>query len=179
VEVARAWPLGGGYRFRPGLRDGEADNPRDPEHDGTGADLRWRGEVVARGAPDGATYCCGLTLALLWRVLGDAVDDLDDAPGLLASWFCPTIGHGGVVEALVARGLGTEVEPNLAVPGDFCQFWRSTSADAPSGHSVLFLGWTDSGELRYWSSQAATHGVGVREEAPGPEWVLRFVRFGV
>lgn len=179
VADALAWPSGGGYRFQPGAPDGPGDNPRDPHHDGTGHGLRWRGEPVTRGADDGATYCCGVTLALVWRALGEAVDMLDDAPGLVSCWFCPTVGHGGVVEALVRWGLGTEVEANLAAPGDLCQFWRSTSPEAPSGHSVLFLGWEEDGGLRYWSSQASTDGIGVRVEVPGPEWEIRFVRLGV
>ncbi len=178
VALATAWPTGGGYAFEPGARMGPEHNPRDPEHDGTGVNLHWRGEGVARGHTDGATYCCGVTLGLVWQTLGANVDAIDDVSAFIDTWFCPTIGHGGCVDALVNWGLGTEVEANLAVPGDLCQFWRNTSSEAASGHSVLFLGWEDGDRVRYWSSQASTNGVGVKVETIGAEWDLRFARLG-
>jgi len=100
---------------------------------------------------------------------------------LVADWFCPTMGHSGVVAALVARGLGVEVALEEARPGDLCQFWRSVDLARPSGHSVIFLGLEVRGGvqiLRYWSSQQATGGVGRHAEAIGPDWSVHLVRVG-
>ncbi len=168
---------GGGYRFEPSAREATSPtNPRDPAHDGVTRDLRHRGEVVARAAPDGATFCCGVTFEA-WLDAGPAVAELPPAElrAMLADWFCPVMGHPGAAEALVVRGLGRRVTLRAARPGDLCQFWRSTELSAPSGHSVVFLDHS-AGVLTYWSSQRATHGVGVHREVVGPCWELHLAR---
>lgn len=181
LAAAQALPQGRGYRFRPGPRAGPTDptNPRDPEHDGVTADLSYAGERVAVAAPDGATYCCGVTFEAWLRAWGEApipgCPDGESVRRLVADWFCPTMGHAGVRAALVRRGLGTAVARDEARPGDLCQFWRSTDLAKPSGHSVVFLGW-DGDVVRYWSSQPATQGVGVHREVVGPGWEVHLVR---
>ncbi len=104
--------------------------------------------------------------------------DADELRALLADWFCPTMGHSGVVDALVSRGLGRRVALDDARPGDLCQFWRRTELANPSGHSVLFLGFEGPGpdRIRYWSSQGATGGVGVHVESIDPGWQIHLVR---
>ena len=129
-----------------------------------------------RRAPgDGATFCCGVTFEA-WFDAGPPPDaTAAEVRDLVADWFCPTLGHEGVVAGLVARGLGRRVALAEARPGDLCQFWRTVDPARPSGHSVVFLSF-DAGELRYWSSQRATNGIGVHAERVGPEWSVAVVR---
>ena len=187
-----AIPQGGGYRFDPRPSGSDSDeNPRDRHYDGVSRDVWVGGERVARSAADGATYCCGVTFevfahawarwceqqgvpARLGELVGEPLHDF------VTTWFCPTTGHLGVVEALVSSGLGFRVKAAEARSGDFCQFWRSTDPSRASGHSVVFLGWEDSERtwLRYWSSQAVTGGVGVHRECVGEGWTIGFARAG-
>ena len=164
-----------GYKFEPASRDPRSPvNPRDPGYDGVEADVIYRGQRVARARDDGATYCCGVTFEIFARAWpeDETIGDLD-APGIrsmIADWFCPTMGHSGVVAALVDRGLGVEIGEHEARAGDFCQFWRSVDLEKPSGHSVVFLGF---GER---ASQPATNGVGPHSEIIGPDWEIHLVR---
>ncbi len=181
----------GAYRFTPGPSASPTDNPRDAEHDGTGEDLVAAGRVFARGAADGATYCCGFVLAVTFRAWrrwsaeqGEAMLwNLLDPPALdalVVDWFCPTVGHGGVVDALVARGWGLEVSAETAVAGDLIQFWRSH--EPPSGHQAVLIGLARNEEgdtvVTYHSSQRATGGPGETSEVLGPDWEMRIVRVG-
>lgn len=178
-----------GYQFEPASRDPRSPiNPRDPGYDGVEADVMYRGERVARARGDGATYCCGVTFEIFMRAWvawsgAEVVGDLDasDVRALIADWFCPTMGHSGVVSALVDRGLGVQIAQEHAQPGDLCQFWRSVDLGKPSGHSVLFLAFgARDGErtLEYWSSQPATGGIGAHTEVIGPGWEIHLVRVG-
>lgn len=193
LDAARALPEGGGYRFEPAPRGhADPDNPRDPSHDGVSRSLVYLGQTFATAAPDGATFCCGVTLEAFfdaWQSWAAAHGvpseipgvDADGIPGLLADWFCPEIGHSGAVDALVARGLGVAVAAEEARAGDLCQFWRRTDLANPSGHSVLFLAWGERAgarTIRYWSSQPATRGIGEHEEVIGPGWEIHLVRVG-
>ncbi|MCB9684891.1 MAG: hypothetical protein H6738_15765 [Alphaproteobacteria bacterium] len=168
---------GGGYRFDPEpRRPTDAVNPRDPLHDGVTRDLLWEGERIARAAPDGATFCCGVTFEA-WLDAGPSLTGVgpSDLRDLLADWFCPVMGHAGAAEALVSRGLGRRTTLRTARPGDLCQFWRTTDLAAPSGHSVVFLDHRD-GWLTYWSSQRATDGVGVHRERIERGWTVHLAR---
>lgn len=176
LAAALALPQGRGYRFDPAPRSPtDPTNPRDPVHDGVSRTLTFRGEVVARAPSDGATFCCGVTFEAWFDAGVPDGATPEELRAALTDWFCPTMGHDGVVTALVSRGWGRRVSLAEARPGDLCQFWRSTSLAAPSGHSVVFLGHRD-GRLRYWSSQRATGGVGVHEEVVGPGWAVHVVR---
>lgn len=176
LAAALALPQGRGYRFRPSPRaPHDPVNPRDPDHDGTSRTLTLAGEVVARGAEDGATYCCGATFEAWFDAGVPAGATAGELRRVVAEWFCPTMGHDGVVSALVARGWGAPVSLAEARPGDLCQFWRSVDLAAPSGHSVVFLG-VEGRRLRYWSSQPATRGIDVHEEEVGPGWKVALVR---
>ena len=189
LEAAQQIPEGGGYRFVPAAREPMSPiNPRDPGYDGVSRDLFIGEQRVARAAGDGVTYCCGVTFEAFFdavqRWMGAWPDELgpDNTRAMIMDWFCPVMGHSGVVDALVRRGLGVRVAEADALPGDLCQFWRSVDLGKPSGHSVVFLGWetSDNGArcLRYWSSQGSTGGVGVHSEVVGPGWDLHFVRVG-
>ena len=192
-EAMEVIPRGQGYRFEPSpLELGSDKNPRDPHYDGVSQDV-WVGhERVARSAPDGATYCCGVTFEVFARAWALGCQEQGASEGLgsltgaqlhefITTWYCPTMGHLGVVEALVGSGLGFRVDPEQAQSGDFCQFWRSTEMPGASGHSVVFLGWEGPKKtsVRYWSSQAATDGVGVYQEPIGEGWTWGFARVGV
>ncbi len=190
LDATRGFLANRGYQFEPASRDPRSPvNPRDPGYDGVEVDLIYDGERVARARGDGATYCCGVTFEVFfraWRTWSDdtKIGDLDGdgVRALIADWFCPTMGHSGVVAALVERGLGTIVPPQEAMAGDLCQFWRSVDLEKPSGHSVLFLGFGErDGErtLEYWSSQPATAGIGTHSEVIGPGWEIHIVRVGV
>jgi len=181
IAGLRRIPTGGDYRFEPVPRVGPEDptNPRDPTHDGVSRELTHRGEVVARAATDGATYCCGVTFEVWFEAAREAgaLDDRgpEELRDLVASWFCPVMGHGGAATALIDAGLGVLVDPADARPGDLVQFWRSVDLSAPSGHSVVFLGW-EGDAMRYWSSQPATGGVGEHSEVPGRDWQVHAAR---
>lgn len=183
VDRLPSYPEGAGYRFQPTPRDpDDPANPRDPDHDGVTRDLDLGGEVLCRAAPDGATYCCGVTLECwldAWRDAGGS-DAGIDAHRLVDEWFCPVMGHPGVHEALIARDLGLAIsDPAEAMPGDLVQYWRRTDLANPSGHSAVFLAWFHDERgtvLRYWSSQPATGGIGIHEEVIGSEWTWFIVR---
>jgi len=151
--------------------------PRDGTYDGTTCDLEYAGAVVARGEAKKRTYCCGLTFEVWLRACEAAakkagkedlrIGDLDPAGlrKLKADWYVATDLRKGPVDALVPRGLGRAIErPADARPGDFVQLWRKNG----SGHSVIFIAWErENGKIvgiRYWSTQPATNGIGVRIE---------------
>jgi hypothetical protein len=183
-----AFPTQTGYLFDPPpLGPDRTLNPRDPAHDGVTANILYGGECIARSASGGQTYCCGVTFELFvdaWRAwsVGDVAGlNASAMQDVLSHWFCPTMGHSGVVHALVSRGLGTAVETDDAQPGDLCQFWRRLQP-TPSGHSVVFLAWRLDGNrrfLRYWSSQTSTNGPGKKEEEVGADWAVHLVRVGI
>lgn len=69
-------------------------------------------------------------------------------------------GYGSHYALVSYAGMGKQVEPREAMPGDFMNIsWKSGI-----GHSVVFLGWlkTDNIQrLAYWSSQKSTNGLGL------------------
>lgn len=67
-------------------------------------------------------------------------------------------GYGNHFALVQYSGMGEQIEPNRARPGDFLNIsWKSGL-----GHSVVFLGWykNEQGkkQLLYWSSQRSTNG---------------------
>jgi hypothetical protein len=68
-------------------------------------------------------------------------------------------GFGTQFALVQYSGMGEEIKPNRARPGDFMNIsWTNGG-----GHSVIFLGWhqnDDGKHLLYWSSQKSTHGMG-------------------
>ena len=69
-------------------------------------------------------------------------------------------GFGNHFALVQYSGMGTEIDPAAARPGDFMNIsWKSGI-----GHSVIFLGWhrneEDKMQLVYWSSQKGTDGLG-------------------
>lgn len=196
LDAIQQLPVDRGYRFTPVPRDPDAlhINPRDPEYDGVSRSLyisspngRTNNDVcIARGSPDGVSYCCGVSFEAWFDALTlvgvdpssvDFRDASDNYLHLVNDWFCPVMGHSGCVVALVKRGWGEVVNLRDAKPGDLCQFWRSVDLDKPSGHSVVFLDYDETlRRLQYWSSQRATNGIGVHEETVTDQWEIHIVR---
>lgn len=150
----------GGYC---GLR--ESGVPEDVVHKGT--------KILTR-TKSGGSYCCGYTFlvavkAAQARGLLDEIEPYQLKP-FQRQWY----GSGEksaeklLVPALVDLGIGDEVRPADAMPGDFVQLWRA--GKVASGHSVIFLRWVRDerdGEIigvRYRSSQMGTSGVGNQDE---------------
>ena len=128
--------------------------------DGTTRDLRIGDTVVARGGP--GNHCVGVTLEVFWRALDRceggvaAALTAEAALDLKRRWYVPELGGRGAAEAITAHGLGAVVALDQAQPGDFVQAWN---VDETMGHSMIFLG-ADDEQLRYWSSQPWTDGIG-------------------
>lgn len=116
----------------------------------------------------------------------------DQLRDVVNTWFCPTMGHDGVVSALLSPpsprlssddtatwALGERVASlEDAQPGDLIQYWRSVDLARPSGHSAVFLHYDPStNALTYWSSQRKTNGIGENVEIIDPAvWELHIVR---
>ncbi|MBI5367729.1 MAG: hypothetical protein HZA54_11885 [Planctomycetes bacterium] len=174
VEVMKAYPTDGTHDYY---------WPKGDNWPGTTCDLVYRGVKVLEADPKGRCYCCGLTFEVFvkawqkWCAARKAEFRIGDLSGeellkLRADWFGSTGDTRRTLQAaLVSRGLGRAVEKlKDARPGDFVQFWRTGG----SGHSVVFLeaGFDSAGaptKLKYWSTQKATRGIGVREERFGGE----------
>jgi hypothetical protein len=74
-------------------------------------------------------------------------------------------GPGSQFALVQYSGMGKEISPKQARPGDFVNInWNNGL-----GHSVVFLGWVVDAEgkksIRYWSSQTGTHGLGDQTSA--------------
>jgi hypothetical protein len=178
LEVLRGYPTDGTHPYH---------WPKSGGWKGCTRDLAYAGELLAAGDPQGRAYCCGLTFEVFleawmrWcrrelrpeRILDS---DLARVRRIQSLWFGSRDDPTCLQRALVANGIGVALDdPEAARPGDFVQFWRNDG----SGHSVVFLAWVRGGRsiagLRYWSTQAATNGIGERTEriGPGPREVDR------
>lgn len=147
-------------------------------YDGCTTDIALKGcGAVMRGEPKGRTFCCGITLEVLYRALGrqrrlpEALTGGTSGTAELFKklWFCRGIGSPGPEEAMLAFGIGRKVRnPDDALPGDFVQIWRHNG----SGHSVIFVDWAYDcrgrrAGMHYWSSNWGTEGIGFAAEPFG------------
>lgn len=143
-------------------------------YDGVTTDVVVDGKVILRGEEKARTYCCGLTLEVLYKAVGILGKTPESVAGDSASefkrlWYCEKIGSPGPADALKSVNLGTELaDSKAALPGDFVQLWRSDN----SGHSVIFVDWARSTNgdivgLHYWSTQTATNGIAFTAEVFG------------
>lgn len=130
--------------------------------------------------PRSSSYCSGVTygafieaLNLLYpsKIISPDADHLEafqmqEADGLsrldnIKFWgYWNTNGFGSYLALTHYSGMGEEVRPEHAQPGDFMNIdWKSGR-----GHSVVFLGWfkNDKGKrgVIFWSSQKDTNGMG-------------------
>jgi hypothetical protein len=153
VEIARAFPDGGGYEWK-----------------GTGVpeDIRFNGKVIlAKGK---ATYCSGFTFAVAMKTAAEQGllkgKTIEQVQAFQKEWYGATkeSGEAQSVCAIEKLGIGKRVAVKDAKPGDFLQLWRTNK----SGHSVVFLEWvTDAGRpigVKYRSTQTSTGGIGDRVE---------------
>jgi len=148
-------------------------------------DVKYKGQVVAKGDPEGRCYCCGLT----WEVFMRALEQYNNGTTKKVfhdwtrekvdhfrhMWFGSDGNRECLRNAVLSYGVGFEItNKDKAKRGDFVQLWRYTG----SGHSVIFDAWerNDKGEitgLKYWSTQKATDGIGYRTEPVGGEKGIR------
>ncbi len=151
IAISRTFKDGGGYKWA-----------------GTGVceEIKHDGKTVLAKSPEG-TYCCGFT----FNVAMNAAQQFDLLKGktfneikqFQRAWYGASEDKDVIerqpVRAMIDLGIGHEVKPDDAQPGDFLQFWRGKS-----GHSVVFLNWVDKDGKRvgfnYRSSQKATNGIG-------------------
>ena len=141
--------------------------------------LRYDGEVLFEGDPQGRCYCCGLTFEVFLQAFERLckeverpykIKDFDAAKArrLKSQWFGSAEDRSALRTAIVENGLGIEVKDwETAREGDFVQLWRRSG----TGHSVIFKSWKRSGKeivgLVYWSTQASTDGIGENTELFG------------
>lgn len=167
VRAANGMPQGGGYVWNNDRTDG-GGCLKDLVHPD--------GSVILKAGR--GTYCCGLTLEMLWRgwesyskASGEPFMrglSADRAKQLQRAWFC--IGtRKGAQDALVSAGLGVPVRREEARLGDFVQFWRTNG----SGHSALVVSLAR-GRLAYLSTQKKTNGFGSNvEPEPREIYIVR------
>jgi hypothetical protein len=155
--VSRTFPDGGGYNVKWG-------------GSGTPREIRFKdARILARG--ENGTYCCGFTFTVVMQAASDAglLSDksVEQIKRFQKQWYGavddkPTRERQCAV-ALEHLGIGKQVSPHEAQPGDFLQFWRTKS-----GHSVVFLKWVEKdGQhigFTYRSSQGSTDGIGDKTE---------------
>jgi len=155
LRVARTFADGGGYS-------------KQWKGTGTPAEIRFKGETILVKGTEGS-YCCGFTFTVAMKTATElhALENKSVAQikRFQKEWYgaLKETAERQAGQALANLGVGYEVKPEDAMPGDFCQFWRTKS-----GHSVIFLDWiTRDGKrigLRYRSSQGSTDGVGDKSE---------------
>ena len=147
VEIARAFPDGGGYEWK-----------------GTGVpeDICFNNKVIlAKGK---ATYCSGFTFAVAMKAAGERgllkSKSIQQVQVFQKEWYGATKDSGETqcAYAIEKLGIGKRVDIKDAKPGDFLQLWRTNK----SGHSVVFLEWvTDAGRpigVKYRSTQTFDQG---------------------
>ena len=155
--ISRSFADGGGYNVKWG-------------GSGTPEEVRFKDTRILAKGTDG-TYCCGFTFAVVMKAAGDAglLKDktVEQIKRFQKEWYGavtePDVREKQCSVALGNLGIGKQVTPDEAQPGDFLQFWRTKS-----GHSVIFLKWVDQDGKRvgftYRSSQGSTDGVGDKTE---------------
>lgn len=153
VKIARSFQDGGGYEWK---------------GSGVPEEIRFEGERIL---PKGdATYCSGFTFAVVMRAAAERGllkgKSVEQVRAFQKDWYGATkeSGETQCAYAMEKLGVGKQVEPTRARPGDFLQIWRTNK----SGHSVVFLEWVKEGKrpigVKYRSTQTATDGIGDRVE---------------
>ncbi|MHC4607570.1 MAG: hypothetical protein ACYTAF_11685 [Planctomycetota bacterium] len=166
LDVLREYPADGSYGYF---------WPKEGAWEGTTKDVVYGGRKLATGDPQRRSYCCGLMFEVYVEALvrahggpapGVTADDLHELRLRMFGDSKQKPERRRLVQfALESTGLGRAVDPTDARPGDFVQFWRSNG----TGHSAVFLGWTDDGGIRYWSTQESTGGIAEKTEEPAPD----------
>lgn len=166
-KVTASAPDGGGYFI--GIK---AQPPESP----IGYDIALLGNPLLK-APRTTSYCSGSSYSAFIEGLNamglpdkldathsEAMRMQEPDGGRREDWIkywglWNANGFGSHYALVQYSGMGTDVKPEEALPGDFMNIsWTSGS-----GHSVVFLGWTDEDGKKgvaYWSSQGGTNGLG-------------------
>jgi hypothetical protein len=149
LRMARTLKDGGGYTL--------ADT-------GVPQDVVVNGVTVLRKSKKG-TYCSGFTFTVAMHVAEERGLMRDKTPEQLKrfqkEWYGAAKGarQKQLVVAMEHLGIGREIDPLDAQPGDFIQFWTRQY-----GHSAVFLEWIkQDGKtvgFKFRSSQSATDGIG-------------------
>lgn len=170
IDVVQSrFPDGGGYFV------GKDSIPTESP---IGYELKLFGRSLLK-PPRATSYCSGASysafIEALNFILADRASQLDfehyeavrmqELDGgrredLVKFWgYWNADGFGSHYALVQYSGMGVEVKPEEAVPGDFMNIsWKGGL-----GHSVVFLGWYISGDslkyVVYWSSQRVTNGL--------------------
>jgi hypothetical protein len=153
---------------------------------GTTRDIHYMGQIQWEGDPQRRSYCSGLVFEIYLAACRRYAVSQSGRPAFILSGvdlnnfdrfrrdFYGVFGNERtLVDALVTRGLGTEIEDiDAALPGDLIQIWTHGGM----GHAAVFLRWDrDSHDrptkLHFWSVQA--DGVGADSFEVGSEGVYR------
>lgn len=152
LRAAYFFPDGGGY-----CRLSDSGVSDTIEHDGS----------IILPPSNGGTYCCGYTFQVAMRVArargllkGKTASDVRRFQKM---WYGSHPGSEFKECAMAVEflGIGREVPPAQARPGDFITFFNING----QGHSVVFLGWAMDAHgaisgLHFRSSQQSTDGIG-------------------
>ncbi len=171
IDIAQSHaPQGGGYFI--GLK---ADPPESP----IGYTLKLFGKPLIN-PPRNSSYCSGSTYTAFIEAMNlifpNGAQKLDSVhyealrmqepdggrrEDLVKFWgYWNADGFGNHYALVQYSGIGRRIHPQNARPGDFMNIsWKKGG-----GHSVIFLGWYKAAdgtpEVRYWSSQKRTNGMG-------------------
>lgn len=174
LEVIKKYPTDGTHQYWCPKR-GEGS------YSGSTRDLYLCGKRVMTGEPQKRTYCCGLTLEVFLVSYEKWLEKHGGENASLISpdnwqrfqrlWFVENTNGPGPSASLEEFHLGHTIEPDMALPGDFVQLWRTPKEGkkVPTGHSVIFLNWVrDKADkiegMHYWSTQEGTNGISERTE---------------
>lgn len=127
-------------------------------------------EITILPKSKNGSYCCGYTFAVAMQVAAERklLDERDayEVKRFQREWYGATETSKWRQSAMAMEnlGIGREIPPQDAMPGDFAVIHRIRGA----GHSVIFLNWIKhEGTIvgfRYRSSQPTTDGVGDSQE---------------
>jgi hypothetical protein len=126
----------------------------------------YRGAEIL-GPKKKGLHCCGFTFWTAMKVAQQRGLLRDKEPRAVKQfqreWFGATKESSERQAAFAAEklGIGRQIDPNDARPGDFVTFWRIYQR---SGHSVVFLEYIRHDDVivgvKYRSSQPSTDGIG-------------------
>lgn len=174
LELVREYPTDGTHKYwLPEKGEGN--------YNGCTRDLYLCGKLVMKGEPQKRTFCCGLTLEVFLVSYEKWLEKHGGQNASLISpdnwqrfqklWFVLDTNGPGPSAALEEFHLGRTIEPDMAIPGDFVQIWRTPKEgeEIPTGHSVIFLNWVrDKADkiegMHYWGTQVVTNGISDRTE---------------
>ena len=138
LDFIREYPADGTHKYW-WPRKGESN------YSGCTRDLYLGGECVMKGEPQKRTFCCGMTLEIFLVSYEKWLEKHGGENASLISsdkwkrfqklWFVLNTNGPGPSAALEEFRLGRTIEPDMALPGDFVQIWR-TPEDVLAGPTI-------------------------------------------